>query len=151
MNEQPHDFRDSPDAAPLLRAELESLYVPTPRASTKVDRRIEMAARLHFGQVHRLTRFRRLTPFAAAAAAIMLAVLWMHSTSAPPAAPLQLAAGREDVDGNGRVDILDAFTLARRLKTPAAIQPAWDVTGDGRVDDADVDAIAMAAVRLSTG
>ncbi len=140
MNEQQHDFRDSPVAAPLLRAELESLYVPTPRASTEVDRRIEMAARLHFGQVHRLTRFHRLTPFAAAAAAIMLAVLWMHSPSAP-----------EDIDGNGRVNILDAFTLARHLDSTAALQSRWDVTGDGRVDDADVDAIAVAAVRLSTG
>lgn len=151
MNEQPHDFSDSSDAPPRLRAELEGLYVPTPRASTEVDRRIEMAARLHFGQVHRLTRFRRLTPFAAAAAAIMLAVLWMHPSFAPPAAPLQLAAGREDVDGNGRIDILDAFTLARHLRAAAALQPQWDITGDGLVDRADVDAIALAAVSLSKG
>ena len=139
MNEQPHDFRDSPDAARHLRDELRSLYAPEPRASTGIDQRIEGATRRHFAQMHRVTRFHRLTPFAAAAA-LFLAALWMSSPTAP-----------EDIDGNGRVDILDAFVLARRLKTSAAIQPAWDVTGDGRVDVADVDAIAMAAVRLSKG
>ncbi len=139
MNGKPHDFRDSPDAAPRLRDELRSLYAPQLRASTEIDRRIERATRIHFAQTRRVARFHRLTPFAAAAA-LMLAVLWMPSPTAP-----------EDVDGNGRVDILDAFVLARRLKTSAAIQPAWDVTGDGRVDAADVDAIAMAAVRLSKG
>ena len=139
MNEQQHDFRDSPDAAPRLRHELESLYVPTRRASIEIDRPIEAATRLHFAQVRRATRLFRITPFAAAAA-LFLAVLWMHSPNAP-----------EDIDGNGRVDILDAFTLARHLDSTAALQSRWDVSGDGRVDGADVDAIAMAAVRLSTG
>lgn len=139
MNEQQHDFRDSPDAAPRLRDELESLYGPQLEASTEIDRRIESATRLHFAQVRRIPRFYRLMPFAAAAV-LLLAVLWMPSPTAP-----------EDVDGNGRVDILDAFTLARHLDTAAALQSRWDITGDGRVDGADVDAIAMAAVRLSTG
>jgi hypothetical protein len=151
MNEQQDDFRDSPQAAPRLRDELRNQYVPRPQASAEFDRRIAAATRLHFAQVRRITRFHRLAPFAAAAAAIMLAMLWMHSPSTPPAAPLQLAAGREDVDGNGRVDILDAFTLARHLRAAATLQPRWDVTGDGLVDRADVDAIALAAVSLSKG
>ena len=54
----------------------------------------------------------------------------------------------EDVDGNGKVDIRDALRLARCLEGGRPSEPRWDLNGDGRVDRADVDAIAMAAVRL---
>jgi len=57
----------------------------------------------------------------------------------------------QDIDGSGRVDILDAFTLARVLDERRAVERKWDVTGDGKVDRADVDAVAMSAVRLDKG
>jgi hypothetical protein len=44
-------------------------------------------------------------PFAAAAAAILAAVLVLRPIDAP--------RSPDDVDGSGRVDILDAFALAR--------------------------------------
>ncbi|MDB5358684.1 MAG: hypothetical protein JWN24_5137 [Phycisphaerales bacterium] len=53
-----------------------------------------------------------------------------------------------DIDGNGRVDILDAYLLAKRLSTGAKPDPAWDVNGDGVVDQKDVDWIANRAVRV---
>ena len=55
---------------------------------------------------------------------------------------------REDFDRNGRVDILDAFGLARGLEGTAAPGPEWDLDGNGIVDRRDVDLMAMAAVRL---
>ena len=73
------------------------------------------------------------TGLAAAAAVAML--LW--------AGPV-----REDIDRNGRVDILDAFALARKVEAKSPAEPDWDVNRDGVVDAADVDAIAMKAVAL---
>jgi hypothetical protein len=55
----------------------------------------------------------------------------------------------QDINGDGRVDILDAMALARLLeRKPPALSPALDQNGDHRVDQADVAALANAAVRL---
>jgi hypothetical protein len=56
-----------------------------------------------------------------------------------------------DIDRSGRVDILDAFKLARHIK--AGLQPSkkWDMNGDGLVNRKDVDLVAFAAVRLDKG
>jgi hypothetical protein len=51
----------------------------------------------------------------------------------------------------GRVTILDAFALARHLKAGDAMQAEWDTNHDGVVDRKDVDALAMAAVRVVGG
>jgi hypothetical protein len=56
---------------------------------------------------------------------------------------------REDVTGDGRVDILDAFALARRIERADVRQP--DLNSDGRVDQRDVEALAARAVRLEGG
>jgi hypothetical protein len=53
---------------------------------------------------------------------------------------------RADVDQNGRVDILDAFALARRIQQGTA--GGFDFNGDGVVDKLDVDFVATQAVRL---
>ena len=60
------------------------------------------------------------------------------------------ATQREDYDHNGRVDILDAFALARDIESGSTTGD-WDLSGDGAVDRADVDLIAMAAVDLGKG
>ena len=56
---------------------------------------------------------------------------------------------RGDIDRNGRVDILDAFALARKVEASSPADPDWDINRDGVVDAADVDAIAMKAVALT--
>ena len=56
---------------------------------------------------------------------------------------------REDINHDGRVDILDAFQLARELESGA--KPAADLNGDGVVDQRDADLIAARAVRLEKG
>ena len=55
-----------------------------------------------------------------------------------------------DLDGNGRVDIFDAFALARSLKQRTA-SPVGDVNGDGVVDGRDVATLAQRAVQLPKG
>ncbi len=56
---------------------------------------------------------------------------------------------REDIDRNGKIDILDAFALARNVESSAETNATWDMTGDGVVDRQDIDHIAYAAVSLN--
>jgi len=61
-----------------------------------------------------------------------------------------------DIDRNGKVDILDAFELARLLDSSATSTPPTtthinDFNTDGYVDSLDVEAIAMKAVTLPQG
>lgn len=58
------------------------------------------------------------------------------------------ALRKQDLDRSGRVDILDAFYLARQIEKQLELQNQWDVTGDGNVNQKDVDAIASTAVRV---
>jgi hypothetical protein len=107
---------------------------------------------------------RRLIPLAirwiaagAAAAAVVLVLAslsWRGMQFSPrpePAGAAPAAAAAEDVDGNGRVDILDAFALARHVEAGEQVRSQWDVTGDGAVNREDVDRIALAAVDLRRG
>ena len=53
---------------------------------------------------------------------------------------------RRDVDLNGRVDILDAFAMARQLRDGRG--EARDFNHDGRFDKFDIDVVALEAVKL---
>ncbi len=121
---------------------------PVPPVPAHLDDQILSAARGSYRrrrQTRALVRW-SLAGTSAAAAAVVLS-LWI---SAPPAnAPRPVAAGPSgDADGSGRVDILDAFAVARVLDRGGRPEPRWDVDGDGRVDRRDVDQIASAAVSL---
>jgi hypothetical protein len=105
MNDPTDDLEDLPQAivARLKRAE-RSVSIVTPR----VDRAVVDAARSHFASRPRAAPRRRLAVLFAAAATILLAVLIVR-----PLDQLRVASAADDVDGSGRVDILDAFALAR--------------------------------------
>jgi hypothetical protein len=130
----PHP-EDEPEIPPELAADLTELL--RPRAVTpEVERSILAAARarLEPSAPRRLSLLRWLVASAAAAAL----VLWLMRAN--PAEP-------EDLDGDGRVTVLDAFQLARELRggTPNA---RGDLDGDGRVDERDVERVFARAVRL---
>lgn len=57
------------------------------------------------------------------------------------------AIAREDINRDGQVDILDAMALAKSLEHPGA-NTALDQNGDGKLDEADVRAVALVAVRI---
>ena len=148
-----HLKRDEFEAPKKLAEDLRSLYRGRVGAPPEVDRAIiDMCHR-------RLTRRRRpvlvlrWAAAGAAAAALLVGISIMLRERRPlasRAAPaLHRVATLEDVDRNGRVDILDAFALARQLEAGSGRQPNWDINGDGIVDARDVDAIAMKAVALT--
>lgn len=80
-----------------------------------------------------------------AAAIILLSLLLLlpnHSSN-------QHLAQIGDVNHDGRVDILDAYVVAKAISTGSKLDPAWDVNHDGVVDQKDVDWIAAAAVNVT--
>src|SRR5215470_7511508 len=66
----------------------------------------------------------------------------------PPVAPAASAAVA-DLDGDGRVTVLDALVLARAIEAGHP-NPAYDVNRDGRVDDDDVNAVLALAVSVGS-
>jgi hypothetical protein len=137
-------------APPKLLAELarlprERLFVPP-----TIDEAVLREARRHLGKPQRPRYSWRLwiPRFAAAAALVALLTygfVRQGSRSRPP------VFAREDLNHDGRVDILDAFALARQLKSGLVPGPGQDINGDGVVDERDVETIAAQAVRLQKG
>ncbi len=143
--------QDLPDLARDLAA-LGSRHFEVPG---DIDDAVMAAARSALSERRRAGRnARRWAQWTAAAAGLGL-VVWIGSLLSTRPVGLrevsrQVASAPGDLDRSGRVDILDAFVLARQLDSDIA-PAAGDFNGDGRIDHADVDAIAMAAVRLTEG
>ena len=144
-----------------LQRDLRDLFAPPGAVPPQIDRAIMGQARRRLARPRRLIlRLRWAGGIAAAAAAIVVGVILLNPKSeimSPPALTggrnLQSnrpgrAEGRADIDNNGRVDILDAFRLARQIASGDPMDTRWDLNGDGRVDQGDVDQVAAAAVRL---
>jgi len=93
----------------------------------------------------------------AAAAMVVLGLgLWLYpglnqSGEKPAVAPVEKTAIHEaDIDGDGRVDVVDAYLLACKVKSGSQAK-RWDLNHDGSVDDRDVEVIAKLAVAVSEG
>lgn len=69
-------------------------------------------------------------PIAAAAAALLVAVgIWFAVRPR-------------------KLDIVDAYSVALRLRNGQSVETSWDLNGDGKVDARDVDEIARRSVAL---
>jgi hypothetical protein len=137
-----------------LADDLVRLYRPRIDVPAAVDEAVLNAARQRLAQVRRRRLvFRWATAGMATAAAVALAFWAVDRTGTPKASqsPVVQAVYTADYDQNGRIDILDAFGLARRIEAGDGVDRQWDVNGDGVVDRKDVDAIAMKAVSVSGG
>ena len=94
----------------------------------------------------------RALPWAAAAVVVALLVAMPSFFKRPaPGLGRESAIVRWDINHDGRMDILDAFALARQLKQGGTPNLQLDVNGDGVVDERDVAAIAARAVKLEQG
>ena len=142
-----------------LRDGLRALYGAAPEVPGELDRAVLSEARRRLPR-RRLITLRRLVPLAAAAAVLVVAgvaLIRAHGSRAPEPASAMKAmraverppVAVEDVNGDGRVDILDAFALARRVESGPTPGRRLDLNRDGRVDRTDVDLVAAAAVRLN--
>ena len=130
-----------------LRSEVQSLRVLVP---AELDERIRQAARLKLtrgvaaGLASRGTVWRTWLPrIAAALCGAGLVGLWVNTRP-----PLDTSDARRDLDQSGRIDILDAFSLARQLQRQAVSGEAFDLNGDRQVDERDVQLLISQAVAL---
>jgi hypothetical protein len=140
-----------------LSGDLKALFQPRIGVPPEVDRAVMDRAHKHFAGIKpgkgRLLRIHWGWRIAAAAAVIMLAFsLDLTKQPEPTTDSFSLSKVQaEDIDRNGRVDILDAFKLARHIETAGRTEKEWDFNGDGLIDHSDVDMVALAAVRLHKG
>jgi hypothetical protein len=95
----------------------------------------------------------RLIRWLAAAAAVLLLAAVANQVLRRPAEQPNSGpiTAREDINRERRIDILDAFALARQLKSGTKPNATMDVNGDGVVDERDVTALAAQAVKLEKG
>jgi hypothetical protein len=131
-------------------ADLKAIYGSKRSIPSAIDNAVLGEARSHLAKKHSRLKFARWAVSAAAAAVIVFAfVLNFDGNKTKPMA--EASAIKEDIDRNGRVDILDAFVLARRVESGGAVDLKLDINGDGIVDHKDIDAVAARAVRLKKG
>jgi len=149
-----HDDESRLNLPEKLREDIKGLYQSSSTIPPEIDRAILDRAHQHFSRTKQ-RRIRWIAPWkiAAAAAVIIFAFsLSLNKLSGPaPEQAYQAVVQATDIDHNGRVDILDAFTLARQIERANPIKSEWDMNGDGQVDQSDVDTVALAAVRLDKG
>ena len=126
----------------LNHLQKERIFVPPP-----LDRAVLRGAREHLRRLERpQSGWKPRLSWAAMAACLALgAWLGQRFMNPPPGGSFD----RADINSDGRVDILDAFVLAGKIRTGGTLDPRWDINGDGRVDRADVNAIAARAVSLA--
>jgi hypothetical protein len=140
-----------------LSADLNALFEPKAGVPPEVDRAVMDRAHKHFAVTQsgqgRRRRIHWAWRIAAAAAVVVFAFsldLTKHAGPTKDRASLSKTQA-VDIDRNGRVDILDAFKLAKHIETAGSAEKEWDINGDGLIDRSDVDMVAHAAVRLDKG
>ncbi len=128
---------------------------PTPPVPAELDERILFAARDAFARRMRTRLILRRTAAAggavAAAIALFFGVQALRESATRPSQMAIHAAGQVagDVNGDGRVDIIDALALARRVESgDVAPRKGEDLDHDGKVTKADVEQVAQLAVKL---
>jgi predicted nucleic acid-binding protein len=134
-------FDDELHLPEALQRDLRTAFGTQVRIPAALDEALYAAARRR--QLRPV--WRRALPIAAAAALLLALPLLLRG---PGTLHEPAPVAREDFDGNGRVDVRDAFRLQLALQRGDAVPATFDLDGDGRVDRADVDRIAAAAVRV---
>ncbi|MEM7235372.1 MAG: dockerin type I domain-containing protein [Planctomycetota bacterium] len=126
--------------------DLGALFGSPAAVPEKVELAIRESAAEHLDGIRVDRKHGRRWALAVAAAILVillpLSATWLERGAEPPQ-----AFAREDLDRDGRVDVLDPFFLARQLRDGPVDNLDWDFDGDGRVDQRDVDWLGQFAVR----
>jgi hypothetical protein len=137
------DSPEQTDLPPQLARALHEAYTHSPIIPAAVEDSILAQAHEKFARRRRLRLIARWgTGLAAGLAAMIVLVVWLHH----PKPAQNFAKG--DINADGQVNMIDALVLAKHLSTHDKSDQTWDINGDGRIDQKDVDAIASASVSL---
>jgi hypothetical protein len=159
MTERKEQFDEDMDLRipSKLSTDLRALFEPQVGIPPEVDRAVMDQAHKHLTPLQSRKARRSCIHWgwriAAAAAIVILAFsLDLTKQSGPSTDSLTSSKTQAvDIDQNGRVDILDAFKLARHIETDDRTEKEWDFNGDGLINRSDVDIVANLAVRLNKG
>lgn len=119
----------------------------------EIDLSILSGARRSYQKRRRASMLATRIGVGLAAAAMIAMAVRVFVPSSAVRAPVASSAQRlpltqaADVNHDGRVDILDAYVLARKIARHETLDPMWDLNGDGAIDQKDVDLIAGLAVQ----
>jgi hypothetical protein len=147
---QPKNDADAEAPEKLIKA-LRNLRRPHPGVPPAVDQRILAMARERLAKpVARRPVFGRWPVWATAAAAALVVGFFIFQGSFHSSNPNTPAStfAREDINHDGRIDILDALALARQIEAGSVAKSSGDVNADGVVSPGDVQTIAQHAVQL---
>jgi len=134
---------------PEMARGLRQLFGRAPAVPASLDRSILDAARDRFAARRRNRMTIRWAAGLTTAAAACVAVALMLTPDRRQPQLAQTPALKGDLDASGKVDMVDALLLARRIASTDHPNPAWDVNGDRKIDAADADAVARSAVALN--
>lgn len=150
MNEPFEHGKPENDLPPRFQKAMEELKREQVLVTAEVDQAILEHSREHLrGVAARKQRSFGVTQWLKLAAAFATAGFLVWAFFTPLTKPQKTLTA--DVDRNGRVDIVDAFELARWVKTGNPRRFDFDFNEDGKIDERDVDAIAGVAVQLNQG
>jgi hypothetical protein len=149
-NPEPDPQERLPERLEEALRQLASKRVPIPRER---DEKVLISCREQlWGKFGRARRQQRLI-WAAAALVVAGFFAWslIHrgGNGLRDRGTAEFVGNAADLDGNGRVDIFDAFVLARGIRD-GRTGTTWDINRDAVVDANDVSAIAQLAVRTGT-
>src|SRR5881394_248688 len=148
----PNQDIPNPHIPARLESDLRSAFGGYSAVPSDMDRTIlGMVEGVAAGSVRRRRRVQGRLVLMGGGVAAAAAVVWMVWVMGPSFARRGLPTGLAgsaavasttigDLNGDGRVDMLDALIEAQRVKTDAN---GIDFNRDGRIDSGDVDAIAM--------
>ncbi len=154
MTEKKEHFDEDLDLriSPKLSEDLNTLFKPQFSVPPELDRAVMDQANRRLVQRHWRHRiFHHISIWRIAAAAAVIIFAFSLNLTQKPGPTINssfiVEAQAVDIDRNGRVDILDAFKLARHIESADA-DKKWDINEDGVVNGKDVDLVASAAVSL---
>ena len=151
---RPHDHEPDPLFPDRLSRDIRSLANVEMIVPNQIERDLLARAQRHLAPRNRLRIHpRRAAPLAAAAGLALTVGVALWATSGRRSSPVPTinpaAQIAMDIDGSGRVDILDAFVIARAIESGSSLSSTWDVTHDGVIDLRDADAVAATAVSIT--
>jgi len=140
----PTDPKDELELPETLRRALVDLYTLSSRIPTQIDHAILGRARSEYRGRRRMWVGTRWAAIALATAAMVTIAIRLLTPVVEGNKPQLAHLG--DVNHDKKVTILDAYIVARHIARHEPLDKAWDVNGDGVVDQKDVELLASMAV-----